>query len=79
MVAMERNSSVNVLAKVNVSAASKIFEEIGHRSEDEAGIFLDAAVDTGNEDAFADILLNANENSTAASLLKSKPTSGGTL
>jgi len=79
VIEMEDEAAAELLAEVNVTSAVEIFETVEEISEDEAGLLLDAAVDTGNEEAFADVLLEADENTTAASLLKTKPTSGGTL
>jgi len=79
VIEMEDVAAAELLAEVNVTSAVAIFETVEAISEDEAGLLLDAAVDTGNEEAFADVLLNADENTTAASLLKSKPNTGGTL
>ena len=79
IIEMGDDSAVEVLAEVKLSSAVKIFETVDEKSETEAGILLDSAVATNKGDAFADVLLNVDEDTTATSLLKSKSTTGGTL
>ena len=79
VIEMDEDSAAELLAEVDLTSAVEIFETVEEISEEEAGILLDAAVDTGNEDAFAYVLLSVDEDTTAAALLKSQSNTGGTL